>query len=193
MKRVLDIFIASTTFVVATPLILLISILIIIDIGFPVIFKQKRIGLEGRSFFILKFRTMKHLSKGDKNDFSRMTVLTSCLRNYSLDELPTLLNVIRGDMSIVGPRPLLEEYRFEYTPTQFKRHNVRPGITGWAQINGRNSLSWEQKFNLDLWYVYNHTIILDLRIILLTFYKIIKKEGINYAQETTMEAFKRKK
>lgn len=164
-----------------------------IDIGSPVIFKQKRIGFEGTTFFILKFRTMKNISEDSEDDFSRMTALTSFLRNYSLDELPTLLNVIRGDMSIVGPRPLLEEYRFEYTPTQFKRHNVRPGVTGWAQINGRNSLSWEQKFELDLWYVNNNSTVLDFKIILLTFKKILKKEGINYTQATTMEPFKRKK
>lgn len=192
MKRLLDLILAVITLILLSPIFLVISALILLSLGFPIIFKQKRIGFNGNSFYIFKFRTMKETSvKG--NETERLTAITSFLRNYSLDELPTLVNVIKNEMSFVGPRPLLEDYREEYTPDQFRRHNVLPGISGWAQINGRNSISWEEKFELDLWYVENRSFLLDLKILCLTVVKVFDKRGINQNNENTMERFKGKK
>ena len=183
---------AISALIILSPVIVLVSVLIFFSLGSPIIFKQKRIGLKGKAFYIYKFRTMKEsLREGDEAE--RLTPITSFLRNYSLDELPTLLNVIINNMSFVGPRPLLEDYRNEYTPEQFKRHDVLPGITGWAQINGRNSITWEEKFKLDLWYVENKSLTLDLKIICLTAIKIFDKTGINQNSRNTMERFRRYK
>ncbi len=165
--------------------------MILFSLGSPVIFKQKRIGLNGKSFFIFKFRTMKETFI-EGNETERLTPITSFLRNYSLDELPTLANIFLNNMSLVGPRPLLEDYRDEYTTEQFRRHEVLPGITGWAQINGRNSISWEEKFELDLWYVENRNFFLDLKILCLTIVRVFDKAVINQNNENTMERFKRK-
>lgn len=161
--------------------------------GAPVVFKQERPGLYGKPFYLLKFRTMNnaHDSAGNLlSDAARMTTLGRKLRALSLDELPQLLNVIKGDLSLVGPRPLLMEYLELYTPEQARRHEVKPGITGWAQINGRNAISWEEKFKLDVWYVDNRTFILDIRILWLTMIKVFKREGINQQGYETIEKFK---
>lgn len=192
IKRTIDLLISSLGLLMLFPVIALLSLLIILDIGFPVIFSQQRIGYRGKTFKIYKFRTMKESIKDEQNEILRLTPLTNILRNMSLDELPTLVNVLKGDMSIVGPRPLLEEYRNEYTKEQFKRHDVQPGITGWAQINGRNAISWEEKFKLDLWYIRNNSLIIDIKIICLTFINIFKKDGINQSNNNTMERFRKK-
>jgi sugar transferase EpsL len=192
LKRLLDLSLAISALIILSPVIVFVSILILFNLGLPIIFKQKRIGLKGKTFFIYKFRTMKESLK-EGNEAERLTSLTSLLRNYSLDELPTLWNVILNDMSFVGPRPLLEDYRNEYTSEQFKRHDVLPGISGWAQINGRNTISWEEKFKLDLWYVENKSFILDLKIICLTVLKIFDKTDVNQSSRNTMERFRRYK
>ena len=152
-------------------------LLVYFDLGTPIFFKQKRGGFDGKPFYIIKFRTMKNhgnLSPSKINDEMRTTKLGAILRKFSLDELPTLLNVIGGEMSFVGPRPLLYEYKKYYNENQNKRFLVKPGITGWAQVNGRNELSWEEKFDFDIWYVDNKTLILDLKIILMTFKNFCK-------------------
>jgi sugar transferase EpsL len=146
----------------------------------------------GKPFILFKFRTMRDLYKPDDQilpDAERLTKLGKILRSFSLDELPTLLNVLKGDMSIVGPRPLLMQYLARYSPEQARRHDVKPGITGWAQINGRNSISWEKKFNLDVWYIKNYSLILDMKILILTIWKSIKREGINQPGEATSREF----
>jgi lipopolysaccharide/colanic/teichoic acid biosynthesis glycosyltransferase len=167
--------------------------LIFVNLGTPVLFKQKRPGLAGRPFQIMKFRSM--LDKKDKlgkqlSDEQRLTKFGALLRSTSLDELPGLLNVLKGDMSLVGPRPLLMEYLPLYSIEQAKRHDVRPGITGWAQVNGRNAISWEEKFRLDVWYVENQSFMLDMKILLLTFKKVFVREGIAASGEATMSPFK---
>jgi len=152
-----------------------------ISMGHPIIFKQLRPGKDGKPFYLYKFRTMLEL-KDDKGNYlpdeKRLTAFGRFLRRYSLDELPELWNVIKGDMSLVGPRPLLMEYIRYYTPEQARRHEIKPGITGWAQINGRNALSWEDKFKLDVWYVDNWSLSLDIKIIVLTIIKVVKGEGV---------------
>jgi len=172
---------------------LIIGLMIGVKMGSPILFKQIRPGIHGTPFSIFKFRTM--VDKKDKNGEMlpgelRLTRLGILLRKYSLDELPQLFNVIKGDLSLVGPRPLLMEYLPLYTKEQAKRHEVQPGITGWAQVNGRNSISWEEKFILDVWYVNNQSFSLDLKIILLTIKKVFKKEGINATDSVSMEDFK---
>ncbi len=170
----------------------MICILIKIFIGSPVFFVQKRIGFRGMPFFIYKFRTMTNSKDHLGNllsDDQRLTALGSVLRTFSIDELPQLLNVLKGDLSLVGPRPLLEEYVPLYTNKQRKRHDVMPGITGWAQIKGRNSISWEEKFKLDIWYVENQSFVLDLKILLLTLFKVFKREGITTQNNSFMPKF----
>ena len=160
--------------------------------GSPVLFKQQRPGLHGKPFMMSKFRTMTDARDGDGNllpDADRLTRLGRFLRSTSLDELPELFNVLKGDMSLVGPRPLLMRYLDRYTPEQARRHEVRPGITGWAQINGRNALSWEDKFTLDVWYVDHCSLLLDMRIILQTIWKVLRREGISQEGEATMSEF----
>lgn len=161
--------------------------------GSPIIFKQKRPGLNGRIFEIYKFRTMKNSTDKAGNllpNHKRITKLGKTLRKLSLDELPQLFNVLKGDISLVGPRPLLIEYLDLYTKKQARRHEVRPGITGWAQVNGRNAITWEEKFKYDVWYVDNQSIWLDLKILIMTALKVIKSDGVNKSEEVTMERFK---
>ena len=163
-----------------------------LKLGSPVVFSQKRPGLHGKPFTMYKFRTMRDAVDNHGQqlpDSERMTPMGRFLRASSLDELPELFNVLRGDMSLVGPRPLLMEYLDRYTPQQARRHEVRPGITGWAQVNGRNAISWEQKFELDVWYVDNRSFALDLKILWLTVQKVFKREGISAAGEATMPKF----
>jgi undecaprenyl phosphate N,N'-diacetylbacillosamine 1-phosphate transferase len=159
--------------------------------GFPVLFTQDRPGFHEKIFKIFKFRTMKTQKNGENlPDHQRMTKIGSFMRKTSLDELPQLFNVIKGELSLVGPRPLLVEYLPLYNNKQKKRHLVKPGITGWAQVNGRNAISWEQKFDYDVWYVENWSLALDLKILALTFFKVIKRSGVNASSEITMEKFK---
>ncbi len=172
---------------------MMIWVLIRIKLGTPVLFKQKRPGLNGNPFTLYKFRSMTNARnvKGDLlPDYKRFTPFSNFLRRSSLDELPELLNVLKGEMSLVGPRPLLMQYLGRYNVKQARRHNVKPGITGWAQINGRNAISWEEKFNLDIWYVDNLSFWLDLKIIILTVIYVFKRDGINQAGHVTAEEFK---
>ena len=191
-KRLIDIIVASAFFIVLMPLMVIIGILLSIATGPHIIFKQKRPGLSGRSFYLYKFRTMSN-DKNDQGellpDIMRLTRFGNILRKFSLDELPSFWNVIKGDMSLVGPRPLLMEYLDRYTPEQARRHEVKPGITGWAQVNGRNAISWEEKFKLDVWYVDNQSFWLDLKILCMTVWKVLKKEGISHTGHVTMEPF----
>ena len=192
LKRLLDLIGSLLIMVCLSPIILFIGIMVRIKIGTPVFFIQVRPGLHEKSFFLLKFRTMtnaKNLNGELLPDVERMTPFGKWLRKYSLDELPQLFNVIKGDLSLVGPRPLLMEYLPLYTEEQKKRHDVRPGITGWAQINGRNLLSWEKKFELDLWYVQNRSFLLDVKILFLTVLKVIRSEGITQPEHETAERF----
>ncbi|KKI91442.1 sugar transferase [Bacillus sp. SA1-12] len=193
MKRFFDFTVSLLLIIILSPLMLLISILVKIKLGSPILFKQQRPGLHTQPFYFYKFRTMTD-EKGENGillpDQYRLTSFGIFLRKSSLDEFPQLINVLKGDISLVGPRPLLMEYLSLYTNEQAKRHLVRPGITGWAQINGRNSISWEEKFKLDVWYVENRTFLLDLKILFLTVYKVIKSQGINQPGNATVEKFK---
>ena len=193
MKIIIDIVISILSLILLSPLIILLSIMILIFIGQPIIFQQKRPGLNGKLFNFYKFRTMtnqKDINDKLLPDENRLIPLGRFLRNTSLDELPSLYNVIKGDMSLIGPRPLLIEYLPLYSENQMRRHNLKPGITGWAQINGRNSISWEKKFELDVWYVDNQSFWLDIKIIFLTIWKVIKREGVSHKQYSTMPKFK---
>ncbi|MCZ2207924.1 sugar transferase, partial [Cylindrospermopsis raciborskii] len=192
-KNFLDWFVAILLLTLTSPLLLVITILVRIKLGTPVLFSQQRPGLKGRPFTILKFRTM--IDKRDAHgnllpDSARLTPFGRWLRSTSLDELPELINVIRGEMSFVGPRPLLMKYLNLYTPEQMRRHNMKPGITGWAQVNGRNALEWEEKFKLDLWYIDHWSLMLDLRILFITVVKVIKRQGISNGNHATMIEFK---
>lgn len=192
-KRCFDFTLSLLVLYLLIPLLLGIAFLVRMCFNSPVFFCQERPGLYGKPFTIYKFRTM--TNERDENgillpDEKRLSHLGKFLRNTSLDELPELFNIIKGDMSIVGPRPLLMQYLERYTPEQARRHNVKPGLTGWAQVNGRNAISWEEKFKLDVWYVDNRSFWLDLKIIALTFLKIIKREGINQPGHATAEEFK---
>lgn len=192
LKRLFDFFTTCLILLFASPIFLLVSVLIFLFIGFPIFFIQPRPGLNGEIFSVFKFRTMSNLvdTNGQLlSDEKRLTKLGSFLRKLSLDELPQLINVLRGEMSLVGPRPLLVEYLPLYSVEQSRRHIVLPGITGWAQINGRNSLSWEEKFKLDVWYVDNHSFFLDLKILFLTIKKIFIREGISAEGVATMNKF----
>jgi sugar transferase EpsL len=192
MKRLFDVVVSISLLILFIPVFILISILIKIKLGSPIIFRQQRPGLHGMPFNLYKFRSMSNLK--DSNgvllpDSERLTSLGAFLRKYSLDELPQLFNVLKGDISLVGPRPLLMEYLPLYTKEQAKRHLVKPGITGWAQINGRNAITWEEKFELDVWYVNNRTLLLDIKIILLTPLKVFQAEGISQGNHVSMEKF----
>jgi sugar transferase EpsL len=191
-KRLLDLCLATPAFVLLSPLLGIIALLIRKRLGAPVLYRQQRPGRFGKPFTLVKFRSMteKHDSFGHLlPDAERLTPLGLFLRRTSLDELPELWNVLGGDMSLVGPRPLLMQYLKRYTPTQARRHAVQPGLTGWAQVNGRNALTWEQKFALDVWYVDHMSFWLDLRIIVLTLTKAVKGEGINQPGQATAEEF----
>lgn len=195
-KRLFDLFISILSLILLSPLLVILSFLIRIKLGSPVIFKQKRPGLNEKIFTLYKFRTMSQ--KKDKNgkllsDKLRLNKFGKFIRSTSLDELPSLINVIKGDMSIVGPRPLLIDYLDLYSEEQKKRHIVRPGITGYAQVNGRNSLTWKEKFQLDLKYVEDVSFVGDLGIIFKTFYKVISRDGINSSKSETAERFKGEK
>ncbi|WP_394186447.1 sugar transferase [Metabacillus halosaccharovorans] len=193
MKRIFDFIVSVIILVLLSPIMLSVAILVRIKLGSPIFFKQQRPGLHGKPFYFYKFRTM--TDEKDWNglllpDEHRLTSFGKFLRRTSLDEFPQLINVIKGDISLVGPRPLLMDYLSLYTKEQAKRHLVKPGITGWAQINGRNSISWEEKFELDVWYVKNQTFLLDLKILFLTVYKVIKSQDINQPGNVTVEKFK---
>jgi len=191
-KRVLDLTMSSVGLVLLAPLLLFIALLVRVTMGSPVLFRQQRPGLHGRAFTLLKFRTMSNARDAQGKllpDAQRLTRFGRFLRSTSLDELPELFNVLRGEMSLVGPRPLLMRYLARYSPEQARRHQVKPGITGWAQVNGRNALTWEQKFELDVWYVDRCSLWLDLKIILRTIWQILRGEGINQPGHATMEEF----
>ena len=192
VKRCIDIVGAGLGLIVLSPVLAVVAIAIWWDMGRPIMFHQIRPGLNGQAFSMYKFRTMsnKRDSQGDLlPDEQRLTSLGKFLRKTSLDELPELFNVIKGDMSLVGPRPLLMQYLERYTPEQARRHEVRPGITGWAQINGRNAISWEEKFALDVWYVDNCSLWLDIKILAITIWKVFRREGISAEGEATMPEF----
>lgn len=191
-KRLLDVVLCIVALILFSPLLGLIAVIVRIRLGSPVVFRQCRSGFYGQPFTLYKFRTMTDARDAEGNllpDAERLTSYGRFLRTTSLDELPELWNVLKGDMSLVGPRPLLMQYLDRYTPEQMRRHEVRPGITGWAQVNGRNALTWEQKFALDVWYVDHLSIGLDLKIILLTAWKVIGRQGINQPGHVTMEEF----
>ncbi|MBN2282916.1 MAG: sugar transferase [Deltaproteobacteria bacterium] len=191
-RQLFDLAIAVPSMIILVPVLCVIGFLVRLKIGSPVLFRQIRPGLHGRPFTIYKFRTMTDERNKDGSllpDRHRLTKFGRFLRSTSLDELPELLNVLKGDMSVVGPRPLLMQYLERYTPEQARRHEVKPGITGWAQINGRNAITWEEKFQYDVWYVDNQSFWLDLKIIILTIWKILKREGINQPGQATMEEF----
>lgn len=192
LKRSLDIIIASTALILLSPLYLYVAHKVKKNLGSPVLFRQIRPGLHGKPFEMIKFRTMKDALDEKGNplpDSERLTSFGKMLRSTSLDEMPELWNVIKGDMSIVGPRPLLMEYLPLYNKDQAKRHDVRPGMTGHAQVNGRNAISWEEKFKLDTWYVENQSVWLDFKIMLKTVQKVISKDDISEAGEVTMTKF----
>ena len=192
MKRLLDIFISLSALILLAPLYAAISYKVKKNLGSPIFFKQIRPGLHTQPFEMVKFRTMKDATDSSGNllpDSMRMTAFGKMLRSSSLDELPELWNVLKGDMSLVGPRPLLMEYVPLYNKEQTRRHEMRPGITGWAQINGRNAISWEEKFQLDVWYVDHQSLKLDLKILLLTIKKVFIKEGVSSSGEVTTSKF----
>lgn len=193
MKRAFDLVVACVAAVLLLPLAILLAVIIRVLLGSPVLFVQVRPGLHGQPFRMFKFRTM--TDERDHagqllQDHERLTSFGRFLRSTSLDELPGLWNVVRGDMSLVGPRPLLMEYLPLYSAEQRRRHSVRPGITGWAQVHGRNLLSWEEKFALDLWYIDNQSILLDLKILLLTLGRVVSRQGVTQAGHATAERFR---
>jgi len=192
-KRVFDLLLSIPVLILVSPVIIVVTLLVRMRLGSPVFFSQLRPGLHARPFYMLKFRTMTNTRGSDGrllSDDKRMTRLGNFLRRTSIDELPEFVNVFKGDMSLVGPRPLLMQYLDRYTPEQARRHEVKPGITGWAQIHGRNALTWEEKFKLDVWYVDNWSLWLDIKIIAMTIWKILKREGISQPGQATMEEFK---
>jgi len=192
-KRTFDLLAATLGLIVLSPVLLILAILVWIIHGRPVLFRQQRAGYKGKAFFVIKFRSMNNRTAADGTllpDAERITPFGRFLRASSLDEFPELFNVLRGEMSIVGPRPLLLKYLDRYSPEQMRRHDVLPGITGWAQVNGRNALTWEEKFRLDVWYVDHWSFWLDIKILWLTVWKAIKREGISQPGHATMEEFK---
>jgi lipopolysaccharide/colanic/teichoic acid biosynthesis glycosyltransferase len=191
-KRAFDLLAAGAGLIVLSPLLAVTGLVIRLSMGSPVLFRQKRPGYRGRPFTLVKFRTM----GGERNaagdllpDSKRLTAIGRFLRSTSIDELPALWNVIRGEMSLVGPRPLLMEYLPRYNQEQMRRHDVRPGITGWAQVNGRNAVTWERKFELDVWYVDHRSFLLDLRILALTMVNVMRREGISQPGRATADPF----
>ena len=186
VKRLLDLVVSVLAIAVLWPLMLLIALLILVLMGRPVIFKQRRPGLNERAFWVYKFRSMRN---GDGSDEQRLTRFGALLRATSLDELPEFWNVFRGDMSLVGPRPLLMDYLGHYSAEQSKRHRVRPGLTGWAQIKGRNDLSWDDKLNLDVWYVDNCSLWLDIKILIATPFVVLGQHGVNKTDHATTDRF----
>lgn len=191
-KRALDLLIAGTALIVLSPVILLVALMVRLTMGRPVLFRQVRPGRAARPFGLVKFRTMRDAIGRDGRplpDSERLTGFGRTLRATSLDELPQLWNVLRGDMSLVGPRPLLMAYLDRYSPEQARRHDVRPGLTGWAQVHGRNALTWDEKFALDLWYVDHRSLLLDLRILVMTADKVLRRRGISAAGDATMPEF----
>jgi sugar transferase EpsL len=192
IKRLFDISIAIILLIIFSVPMIIIACILKVTMGSPVLFIQQRPGLQGVPFYLYKFRTMGE-AKDERGeplpDEARLTSVGKFLRRFSLDELPQIINVIKGELSFVGPRPLLMEYLPKYSPEQARRHEVKPGITGWAQVNGRNALSWEEKFKLDVWYVDNWSIWLDMKILWLTAIKVLNRESINYPGEATMTKF----
>ena len=191
-QRLLDLVLTTVGLIVFGPLLLIVALLVRREIGTPVFFRQQRLGKDGAPFGVIKFRTMTDARDAEGNllpDDRRMTRFGSLLRRSSLDELPELLNVLRGEMSLVGPRPLFVHYAARYTPEQMHRHNVRPGLTGWAQVNGRNAITWEQKFAYDLWYVEHQSLLLDLKIICRTVGQVLRRSGINETGHATMSEY----
>ncbi|RJT22564.1 sugar transferase [Chakrabartia godavariana] len=192
LKRMTDLLGAGLGLLILLPVIVLVALVVRFTLGSPVLFVQQRPGLKGHPFHILKFRTMRDAmdrSGVPLPDSERLTSVGRCLRATSLDELPGLWNVLRGDMSLVGPRPLLMDYLPLYSEEQSRRHDVRPGLTGWAQVNGRNAVSWDQKFSMDVWYVDNQSWLLDLKILWRTVWKVVRRDGISAAGEATMPRF----
>lgn len=193
MKRLFDILFSLILLILFMPLFAFISIYTFINLGRPIFFTQNRPGLHGKVFKMYKFRTMKNIKDKDGNlqpDYKRLTNFGRSMRRKSLDEIPEIWNVLKGDMSFVGPRPLLIKYQNLYNEEQKRRHNVKPGITGWAQINGRNAISWQEKFNLDLWYVDNQGFMLDIKILFITILKVISQDDISANNHETMPEFK---
>ena len=192
-KRLLDLFLVIPALVLLAPVVVVVAILVRVKLGSPVLFRQRRAGLGGEPFTLLKFRTMNDArgANGDLlPDSERLARFGRFLRGSSLDELPELINVLQGDMSLVGPRPLLMKYLELYTPEQSRRHETPPGITGWAQVNGRNAVTWEQKFEMDVWYVDHQAFLLDLTILATTIVKIALREGISQPGQATAQEFK---
>ena len=192
MKRLFDLVAAGAVCLLIWPVLVVLALLVRFRHGAPVLFQQDRPGINGKPFMIYKLRTMTDARDVQGNplpDDQRLTKLGSFLRSTSLDELPALINVLKGDMSLVGPRPLLMEYLPLYTADQMRRHDVKPGITGWAQVNGRNAIGWDQKFKLDVWYVNNQSFWLDIKILLMTLIKVFKREGISQKGHATMKKF----
>ena len=192
LKRAFDFAVAIAAIALLSPVLVFVAGLVWLNLGSPVLFKQVRPGLHGREFVLVKFRSMRDATaseEGEPHDHDRLGRFGRFIRSTSLDELPELWNVVCGEMSLVGPRPLLLEYLPLYSPYQARRHEVRPGITGWAQINGRNAIGWDEKFDLDIWYVDNQSFALDLRILFLTAWKVFRRQGISHGQEATMPKF----
>lgn len=192
-KRLTDFVIAFVALLCLWPIMLIVAVVVSLKLGTPILFEQQRPGFHGKPFIMYKFRTMNNVRDSAGNflpDNQRLTPFGRFLRSTSLDELPELVNVLKGDMSLVGPRPLLMQYLARYTKEQMRRHEVRPGITGWAQVNGRNSVSWDERFSLDVWYVDHLSLRLDIRILALTLLKVLKREGIHQDGQTTMSEFK---
>lgn len=192
IKRIFDILISLIAIILLLPILFILAILIYFNLGSPIFFVQERVGKNNKIFKMIKFRSMKNETEKNGNklkDNERLTSFGKKIRSLSIDELPELINILKGDMSLVGPRPLLVQYLNLYNEEQIKRHNMKPGLTGWAQINGRNTVSWSEKLRLDVWYVKNWTIRLDVVILLRTIKTVIKKEGINYDDSVTMEYF----
>jgi sugar transferase EpsL len=193
IKRIVDFLLALAALLVLWPVLLVLAVLVRVKLGRPVLFCQQRPGLHGRPFTMFKFRTMITRTHDDQGrllpDDRRLTPFGLWLRATSLDELPELFNVLRGDMSLVGPRPLMMKYLDRYTPEQFRRHEVKPGITGWAQIHGRNNMTWEEKFEYDVWYVDHWNLWLDLKILFLTFWQVLRREGVSKEGHATVDEF----
>jgi lipopolysaccharide/colanic/teichoic acid biosynthesis glycosyltransferase len=193
MKRLIDASAALVLLILISPVIVVVAIGVWIDVGSPILFRQLRPGFHGEPFTLYKFRTMRKPRSGEAevdSDRDRLTAFGRFLRTASLDELPELWNVLKGDMSLVGPRPLLMQYLPLYSPEQMRRHDVRPGLTGWAQVNGRNALTWEEKFRYDVWYVDHCSATLDLRIMLLTAKSLLTRSGISHGESATMPEFR---